>query len=72
MTGCRVWRSMPARLWPSRELFRHLSIVAPRRLSGFARFRRCGWLLAQIDSAFAGRAYAAYGGAYLIASIAWM
>lgn len=29
------------------------------------------WLLAQADAAFAGRAFAAYGGVYIVASIAW-
>jgi len=29
-------------------------------------------LLTRIDSAFAGRAYAAYGGVYIAASLAWM
>ena len=29
-------------------------------------------LLTRIDSAFAGRAYAAYGGVYVAASIAWI
>jgi small multidrug resistance family-3 protein len=30
------------------------------------------WLLTKIDVAFAGRAYAAYGGIYIAASLAWM
>jgi small multidrug resistance family-3 protein len=30
------------------------------------------WALARVDSAFAGRAYAAYGGVYIIASLAWL
>ena len=30
------------------------------------------WLLTRIDSDFAGRAYAAYGGVYIVASLAWM
>ncbi len=29
-------------------------------------------LLTRIDSAFAGRAYAAYGGIYIVASLAWL
>lgn len=29
-------------------------------------------LLTRIDSAFAGRAYAAYGGVYIVASLAWL
>lgn len=30
------------------------------------------WLLARVDSAAAGRAYAAYGGIYILASLAWL
>lgn len=30
------------------------------------------FLLTRIDSAFAGRAYAAYGGVYIAASLAWL
>jgi small multidrug resistance family-3 protein len=30
------------------------------------------WLLTFADSAFAGRAYAAYGGVYIAASLAWL
>ena len=31
-----------------------------------------GRLLTQVDSAFAGRAYAAYGGVYIAASLLWL
>ena len=31
-----------------------------------------GWLLAQVDAGFAGRAFAAYGGVYIAASLLWM
>ena len=34
-------------------------------LAGFA------WALTQIESSFAGRAYAAYGGVYIVASLLW-
>lgn len=30
------------------------------------------WLLTLVDSAFAGRAYAAYGGVYIAASLLWL
>ncbi len=30
------------------------------------------WLLTLVDSAFAGRAYAAYGGIYIAASLGWL
>ncbi len=30
------------------------------------------WLLTRVDAAFAGRAFAAYGGVYIAASLAWM
>jgi small multidrug resistance family-3 protein len=35
-------------------------------LVGFA------WLLTKIDTEFAGRAYAAYGGIYIVASLVWL
>ena len=31
-----------------------------------------GWLLAQVDTVAAGRAFAAYGGVYIAASVLWM
>ena len=31
-----------------------------------------GWLLTRVDVAFAGRAYAAYGGIYIAASLVWL
>ncbi|WP_156883460.1 YnfA family protein [Salipiger mucosus] len=31
-----------------------------------------GWLLAQVEAGFAGRAFAAYGGIYIVASLLWM
>ncbi len=31
-----------------------------------------GWLLAQVESLTAGRAFAAYGGVYIAASLGWM
>jgi small multidrug resistance family-3 protein len=30
------------------------------------------WILTRIEADFAGRAHAAYGGVYILASIAWM
>lgn len=30
------------------------------------------WALAQVDAAYAGRAYAAYGGVYIAASLLWL
>lgn len=38
-------------------------------LIGLAAF---AWLLTKIDADFAGRAYAAYGGVYIAASLVWM
>lgn len=35
-------------------------------LAGFA------WALTRVDAAFAGRAFAAYGGVYIAASLAWL
>ena len=31
-----------------------------------------GWLLTRVDVAFAGRAYAVYGGIYIAASLVWL
>ena len=40
-------------------------------LPGLASLALFGWLLAQVEARFAGRAFAAYGGVY-IASLLWM
>jgi small multidrug resistance family-3 protein len=39
---------------------------------GLACLALFAFLLTKVDSAFAGRAYAAYGGIYIAASIAWL
>jgi small multidrug resistance family-3 protein len=41
-------------------------------LPGLASLALFAWLLTFADSAFAGRAYAAYGGVYIAASLAWL
>ncbi|HYZ25512.1 MAG TPA: hypothetical protein VE597_01260 [Geminicoccaceae bacterium] len=41
-------------------------------MAGHALGRPVGFLLTQIDAAFAGRAYAAYGGVYIGASLFWL
>ena len=41
-------------------------------LPGMASLALFGWLLTQVVSAFAGRAYAAYGGVYIAASLLWL
>ena len=51
------WRSEASPLW-----------LAPGILS-LAIF---GWLLAQVETVTAGRAFAAYGGVYIAASVLWM
>jgi small multidrug resistance family-3 protein len=38
---------------------------------GMASLALFAWLLTLVDSEAAGRAYAAYGGVYIIASIGW-
>jgi len=43
-------------------------VVAP----GIVSLVLFAWLLTRIDSAAAGRAYAAYGGVYIVASLAWL
>lgn len=39
---------------------------------GIASLIAFAWLLTRIDAEFAGRAYAAYGGVYIAASLAWL
>lgn len=39
---------------------------------GVASLILFAWLLTRVDSAAAGRAYAAYGGVYILASLAWL
>ena len=51
------WRSGASALW-----------IAPGILS-LAAF---AWLLAQVDTSAAGRAFAAYGGVYIASSVLWM
>lgn len=41
-------------------------------LPGLASLAVFAWLLTLVDSAAAGRAYAAYGGVYIAASLAWL
>ena len=39
---------------------------------GMACLALFGWLLTRIDADFAGRAFAAYGGVYILTSLGWM
>jgi|TARA_R100000501_G_scaffold7881_2_gene16410 small multidrug resistance family-3 protein len=41
-------------------------------IPGIASLILFAWLLARVDSAAAGRAYAAYGGVYICASLLWL
>jgi len=41
-------------------------------LPGVASLVLFAWVLTRIDVDFAGRAYAAYGGIYILASLVWM
>jgi small multidrug resistance family-3 protein len=41
-------------------------------LPGVASLTVFAWLLTRVDAAFAGRAYAAYGGVYIAASLVWL
>jgi small multidrug resistance family-3 protein len=41
-------------------------------LPGIASLCLFAWLLTLVESGFAGRAYAAYGGIYIAASLVWM
>ena len=42
------------------------------RVVGVASLIAFAFALTRVDSAFAGRAYAAYGGIYIVASLAWL
>lgn len=41
-------------------------------IPGMTSLSLFAWALTRIDAAFAGRAYAAYGGIYIAASLVWM
>ena len=41
-------------------------------LPGIVSLALFGWLLAQVETSTAGRAFAAYGGVYIAASVLWM
>lgn len=41
-------------------------------LPGMASLAFFAWVLTRVDADFAGRAYAAYGGVYIVASLLWM
>lgn len=41
-------------------------------LPGMVSLAVFAWLLTKVDADFAGRAYAAYGGIYILASLLWM
>ena len=41
-------------------------------IPGLASLAAFAWLLTRTDAAFAGRAYAAYGGVYVVAALAWL
>jgi small multidrug resistance family-3 protein len=41
-------------------------------LPGMASLALFAWLLTRVDVAFAGRAYAAYGGIYIAVSLGWL
>ena len=41
-------------------------------IPGLASLAAFAWLLTRIDADFAGRAYAAYGGVYIAASLVWL
>jgi small multidrug resistance family-3 protein len=41
-------------------------------LPGLAALALFAWLLSRADAPFAGRAYAAYGGVYIAAALAWL
>lgn len=55
-------------LWAWLRLDKSAFWIAP----GLASLALFAWLLTFVDSAFAGRAYAAYGGVYIAAALVWL
>jgi small multidrug resistance family-3 protein len=53
-------------LWVRRGATPFVVVLGLASLAGFA------FALTRVDSAFAGRAYAAYGGIYIAASLVWL
>ncbi|MBV1695852.1 MAG: YnfA family protein [Hyphomicrobiales bacterium] len=49
-----------------------LGASPPWLLAAGASLALFAWLLTQVDVEFAGRAFAAYGGVYIAASLAWL
>jgi len=49
-----------------------LNATALWLVPGLASLCLFAWLLTLVDSSFAGRAFAAYGGVYIAASLVWM
>jgi len=41
-------------------------------LPGLASLALFAWCLTRVDATYAGRAYAAYGGIYIVASLVWL
>ncbi len=54
--------------WAWLKLDRSIWILAP----GMVALAAFAWLLTLVPSEAAGRAYAAYGGIYIVASLAWL
>ena len=54
--------------WAWLRLGKSVFWVAP----GMASLALFAWALTRIDADFAGRAYAAYGGVYILASLFWL
>jgi small multidrug resistance family-3 protein len=53
-------------LWLRRGMSPAIAAIGVASLIGFA------FVLTRVDTVFAGRAYAAYGGIYIAASLAWL
>lgn len=54
--------------WMSLRLGRSALWIAP----GVVCLAIFAWLLTRVEAQFAGRAFAAYGGVYIVASLCWM
>ena len=55
-------------MWAWRREGRPIWLLAP----GLVSLALFAWLLTLVDAAAAGRAYAAYGGVYICASLVWL
>ena len=58
--------------WPLYALAALFEIAGCFAFWAWMRLAAFAWLLTRVDAAFAGRAFAAYGGVYIFASLVWL